>query len=296
MNNIATKNIVDDSFGGRMFAGVSRWVTGGGITGLWNRAREFVTRKRASAGGACPIRCFVAGTLVWSASGLQAIENITAGEDVVTLNETTGERELGTVVETVTVAKAPELHVYIDINNESNKGVTSTRTELIRTTDDHPFLTTCKGWVPAELLTPGDNVVLATGGEGTVSRVVFTSIVSRVYNLSVAGNHNFFVGRDAVVVHNAGLCRLVGHHWVPQQRLIRDWAARAGLNVDDFVQNIPEDMHRWMHGNHRRTQDFNFKWQDFRLNNLQATKEQILAFRDQLMAHYQSEWSRLVQP
>ncbi|MBX3110351.1 MAG: DUF2380 domain-containing protein, partial [Fimbriimonadaceae bacterium] len=126
-----------------------------------------------------------------------------------------------------------------------------------------------------------------------VAAVEFTSRQATVHNFEVEGVHTYRVGMGGVLVHNQRPCRLVGHHWIPQQKDIKAWAERVNLNVHDFVQNIPEDMHKWMHGNHRRVRDFNFKWQEFRKSNPHATKEEILAFRDQMMAHYQSEWVKL---
>jgi len=70
--------------------------------------------------------CFIAGTLVLTACGLVAIENIDAGDKVISQNVETGKQETKIVLETY-VRQVTEL-VHLKIGGEK-----------IVTTHDHPF-------------------------------------------------------------------------------------------------------------------------------------------------------------
>lgn len=75
--------------------------------------------------------------------------------------------------------------------------------ETILTTDEHPFYQPARAaWVKAGRLTEGDG--LASGGGASLAVASTASLPSRtrVYNLTVAPPHNYFVGSAAVVVHN----------------------------------------------------------------------------------------------
>jgi len=61
--------------------------------------------------------------------------------------------------------------------------------------------------VEAQGLCPGEHVALAEGEPGTVLAVQFTPRRADVYNIEVEGLHNYFVGRDGVLVHNANCFR-----------------------------------------------------------------------------------------
>jgi len=257
------------------------------------------------SGSVCP----EAQTEVWTARGLVPIEEIRDGDLVIATDETTGHTMLRPVTRTFTRLGAPIVAVTLLVGASGQDGAA----EAFNTTEEHPFYVEGRGWVPAQSLKSGDVVRTMASGVGQASAepgaampaswpiaevgtVEFTNRLATVYNFEVEGVHTYRVGAGGVLVHNRGPCSLVKHHWIPQQKDIKDWAKDAGLAVDDFVQQLPEDMHKWMHGNHKRRQDFNFKWQEFRRGNLQATKDEILAFRDQMMAHYQSEWVKLKSP
>jgi len=79
-----------------------------------------------SAGAASTMKCFVAGTMVLTAAGLVAIENIKAGDKAISTNTDTFEVAEKTVLETY-IRETTEL-VHLTINGE-----------LIKTTHEHPF-------------------------------------------------------------------------------------------------------------------------------------------------------------
>ncbi len=272
--------------GAKHYAGKYSGALSRGASGLMARARKFLK--------GCG--CFEAQTEIWTARGLVPIEEIEEGDLVIATDESTGVHSLRRVKETFSRLGAPIVALTLLIGGA--------QAETLKTTEEHPFYVSGRGWVPAQNLKPGEVVQTLTTGTGRsandgsagqvaeVALVEFTSRRATVYNFEVEGVHTYRVGANGVLVHNRGPCKLVKHHWIPQQKDLEAWARRAGLEVDDFVKLIPEDMHRWMHGNHRRPQDFNFRWQEFRKSNPQARKEEILAFRDQMVAHYQSEWAK----
>ena len=78
--------------------------------------------------------------------------------------------------------------------------------KTIDATEGHPFRTV-EGWRDAVLLEKGDILIL-TGSDGKPSTIQVDEIryetkVLTTYNLEVANAHTFFVGEDAVLVHNS---------------------------------------------------------------------------------------------
>jgi len=73
------------------------------------------------------MKCFVAGTMVLTAAGLVAIENIKAGDKVIATNPETFEVAEKIVLETY-VRETTEL-LHLTINRE-----------VIKTTFEHPFM------------------------------------------------------------------------------------------------------------------------------------------------------------
>ena len=85
--------------------------------------------------------------------------------------------------------------------------VTLSDGKVITATEGHPFRTV-EGWRDAVLLKKGDILTL-TGSDGKPSTIQIDGVryetkVLTTYNLEVANAHTFFVGEDAVLVHNSG--------------------------------------------------------------------------------------------
>ena len=138
------------------------------------------------------MKCFVAGTMILTAAGLVAIENIKAGNKVISTNPETFEVAEKAVLETY-VRETTEL-VHLTINGE-----------LIKTTHDHPFYVKDVGFVSAGELYIGDKLLDSNGNTLLVEdrKVENLDEPVKVYNFQVEDFHTYHVGENVILVHNA---------------------------------------------------------------------------------------------
>ena len=146
--------------------------------------------------------CFTAGTQVLMADGTtKAIEEVTAGEKVISHDPVTGHNVEGSV---------EQVHVHEDVPTLK---LTTTAGE-ITTTATHPFYVEDKGWLPAGELREGDHLRPADGSTSTVEVLTLqaTGHTQTVHNLTITGWKNYHVlTKDnpesvPVLVHNDGPC------------------------------------------------------------------------------------------
>lgn len=138
------------------------------------------------------MKCFVAGTIILTAAGLVAIENIKAGDKVISTNAETFEVAEKRVLETY-IRETTEL-VHLTINGE-----------LIKTTYDHPFYVKGFGFVSAGELYIGDKLLDSNGNTLIVEDrklEIFDEAV-KVYNFQIEDFHTYYVGENCIWVHNA---------------------------------------------------------------------------------------------
>jgi hypothetical protein len=139
------------------------------------------------------MKCFVAGTLVLTASGLMAIEQIKVGDLVYAANSETLEVSLKPVLETYIRETSTLVHITID-------------GEKIISTNDHPYYVKGKGFVNAEALWIGAELVDSAGNAAYVEEIYRQALDNdseKVYNFRVDECHTYFVGRKCILVHNA---------------------------------------------------------------------------------------------
>ena len=128
--------------------------------------------------------------------------------------------------------------------------------KTIDATEGHPFRT-AEGWRDAVLLRKGDTLIL-TGSDGKPSTIQVDGIryetkVLTTYNLTVANAHTYFVGKDAVLVHNGKWCgtykeksggenwalkvfdRITGGNWAQRGKNGKD--VRVGTTKDGRTAN-----------------------------------------------------------
>ena len=137
-------------------------------------------------------KCFVAGTLILTAGGYVLIEDIQAGDEVVSMDYETGEVAVKKVVQTFENESNVLIHVQVD-------------GEVISTTPEHPFYVAKFGWTHAINLRAGDILVLSNG-EYVIVELIQHEILEapvKVYNFEVEDYHTYFVGESGVLVHNS---------------------------------------------------------------------------------------------
>jgi len=134
-------------------------------------------------------KCFVAGTFIHTCNGYKKIEGIKSGDLVWSYNTETHKKELRKVLKTF-VRTAHQL-IYLHIGKE-----------VIKTTAEHPFYLEGK-WVKAGDLSRGDRLYLFHSRKVALDSLTKVDTSVTVYNFSVAKNHNYYVGKEGVLVHNA---------------------------------------------------------------------------------------------
>lgn len=124
------------------------------------------------------LTCFVAGTMVLTATGLVAIENIKAGDKVISTNTETFETAEKTVLETY-IRQVDKL-VHLTINDEE-----------IVTTDNHPFYVQGRDLIEAGNLLVGDKLISVNGDELFVKKHQVEELDEPVdvYNFKVEDYH-----------------------------------------------------------------------------------------------------------
>lgn len=152
------------------------------ITQVGNFQPAYLPERRVSV-----FSCFKAGTLVQTDHGPVAIEQVAAGDMVLSQDETTGALAFEPVV---ALRRNPPSQLYrLRIGDEE-----------LETTGLHRYWKAGVGWVMGRELKAGDEIralgrlVRVTGNE--------PSEVAPVYNLIVDPTHNFFVGRTGVLAHD----------------------------------------------------------------------------------------------
>jgi hypothetical protein len=131
--------------------------------------------------------CFGAGTLVRTLSGLKTIETLRPGDVVLTQNIKTG-----------ALGYQPILDVHH--NPPSRTFRIGLGDESIVSSEFHRFWKAGQGWVMARDLKPGDT--LRTLGGLTAVSSIDSGGVQPVFNLDVAEDADFFVGRGGALVHD----------------------------------------------------------------------------------------------
>ena len=141
--------------------------------------------------------CFVAGTLVVTEEGFRPIEEIKAGDVVLSWNEKSGELGYNKVAQTF--VRSTELIYQITYADGT----------FIETTWNHPFYIKGRGWVQAKDLRDGDLSLTSSSIRGDSEELRISSIVTdkredTVYNFEVSQDHTYFVTGMGVLVHNRG--------------------------------------------------------------------------------------------
>ena len=188
--------------------------------------------------------CFTGETLVASENGQIRIDEIEVGDKVWAYDIFTGETELKEVL-TVYVHEVDEiLHLYTSCGD-------------IDTTTNHPFYVIDRGWVAAGDLVEGDEIYLLDGSTAFVTGAELEKLDEpiKVYNFEVEDFNTYFVGDEAVLVHNYTPYNkdkpIQKHHIATNKNPdytpgFEEIASKYGLDLDDDW-NIVKLQHQGTH-------------------------------------------------
>jgi serpin B len=188
----------------------------------------------AAAGtGVDDAACFAAGTLVLTPDGETPIEQLKAGNYVLSRDE----HDIAGKIEPKRIEAAFQRQAAIFLLHIGGS--------IIRTTREHPFFVKGQGWTAAEELRAGALLATSPGGWAELEKVSASSEQAPVYNFRVADHHTYFVGgkslAPAVWAHNWCTPNLVADH--PFHFFIRDNTTTAILfvgRIDDPTQSENE--------------------------------------------------------
>lgn len=131
--------------------------------------------------------CFSKGTTVRTALGLEPIDALHVGDQVLAADPATGALSFQPVLAALHNPPSPTLRIQVG-------------TEQVVSTPIHRFWLAGRGWVLARDLKVGDSVRVL-GGVAQVASVE-SDAVQPVYNLELAAGHTFFVGQAGALVHD----------------------------------------------------------------------------------------------
>lgn len=139
-----------------------------------------------------PVACFSAETMVLMCDGTKKkISDIQIGDKVATYDFTHYKENIGEVYDVF----VKEVECGLDVVLENG--------EIIETTPEHPFWSASfRCWKPAKLLDKNEFVYCQNGTSTKVSHIEKNNGIRQVYNFSVSGDHNYYVGESKLLVHN----------------------------------------------------------------------------------------------
>ncbi len=216
--------------------------------------QAYKSLKRTKRAGGCSLNSFTAETPVHAidADGnpvLKAISEFKIGDKVLAKSEWKAEGEdlsYELVTDIISTPNAEQNWVHITLKGG----------DVLTATEGHPF-STPEGWRDAILLKKGGQLLLK-GEDGDALTVQIEDIrtetkVLTTYNLTVANAHTYFVGKDAVLVHNGKWCgtykeksggenwalkvfdRITGGNWAQRGKNGKD--VRVGTTKDGRTAN-----------------------------------------------------------
>lgn len=141
--------------------------------------------------------CFIAGTKIWVSNGYKNIEKINIGDLVYSYNETN---------KCVELKKVTNFFEHID----SNIYIVKAGNEIIKVTSMHRFYSKRKNseiyeWIAIKDLQVGDYLCLEGNSIIAIDSITLKREINKVYNIAVDVNHNYFVTKSKVLVHNVKL-------------------------------------------------------------------------------------------
>jgi hypothetical protein len=130
--------------------------------------------------------CLVAGTMIQTDNGMQAIESLSIGDLVVSVDTASGETSLKPVI-LKTVREECETTFTVQLADE-----------MVQATAGHYWWVVDRGWMRTRELQVGMSIQAASGSVAVASIDASAPPVS-VYNCIVEGNHTYLVGKNRLL-------------------------------------------------------------------------------------------------
>jgi len=189
--------------------------------------------------------CFPDGTAVATPHGSTPIEQLKVGDQVLAEDPSTGKVEPERVQAVIDDGVKPTMRV--GLSDGSAQQVTT----------NHPFYVdggpgaAAPQWVQAGDLRVGDRIRTEDGQDITVAALRYNTGNAHVYTLTVATDHDFFVGSARVLVHNCpGLSPAAaeqavtgtgiqhGFNHVKGQLGLGNWNKSSGAALSNIVKDV----------------------------------------------------------
>tara|TARA_B100001093_G_C26789377_1_gene998275 strand:- start:606 stop:1814 length:1209 start_codon:yes stop_codon:yes gene_type:complete len=133
--------------------------------------------------------CFASGTFIDTPSGIREIQTLLVGEEVWGYDHKSDKRVKRKILRTLN-RMSPD---YYEIQIED---------EIIKVTGEHPFWVDGLGYTPVRELSNESLMLNASGSLVPLTQSILNKESITVYNITVEGTHNYFVGQNKILVHN----------------------------------------------------------------------------------------------
>lgn len=145
------------------------------------------------AGDSSAVACFKKNTKVLTNKGYINIQDIKVNDLVVSYNIDSNKNEYSKVIKTFE-HKDTKDYLYKIVSNSI----------VIEATSKHPICINNgkMEYIEAEKIKISDKLVDLDGNKHLVDKIEFNEIVDTFYNLEVENNHNYYVTKNNILVHN----------------------------------------------------------------------------------------------
>ena len=140
--------------------------------------------------------CFLAGTKVMTVFGPRDIDQIKAGDLVLSYNVKTNQKEYKLVKRALVHIDFTENWYTLTMDDQSTLRVAEAHSFLIKNTEGIIYL-------KARELKVGDMVMYIDGNYHTIVKIAYQLENHTEYNLDVEDNDNYYVGDQYILVHNS---------------------------------------------------------------------------------------------
>ena len=141
--------------------------------------------------------CFPAGTKVVTSTGEKNINEIKIGDIVLTYNEGTGNNEYHKVINAKAFLPNEDNSLLYTLSFDDNTTLKVTESHRIYIKRNNSTL-----WLKTKDVKVGDIVMYDNKTTHRITNIEYQELTETVYNLSVEGTHNFYVGEKHILVHN----------------------------------------------------------------------------------------------